>query len=292
MSEKSFAGSRSANLTRALNELRNGWEQAVWLESPNVPTELFHYCGVDAFHSIVSHRTLWLSDVLTMNDSSEILYARDVLDEALSSYNPHPTWLPERMTGQSSWGAPLYVSCFCEAGNLLSQWRGYGAGGGGFAIGFDFERLKEHARKNQTTLFRMLYDPEVQKKLPLRLIRNACETASRYDLQCDEYREFSENFIALFSMYLPQLKDPSFREELEWRLMISGPDDPKFRPAHGIIVPYVELAEIPGNAFKSVTLGPTMEPKFGLRPTKLFLESNEMEHVEVRSSKIRLRALA
>jgi hypothetical protein len=29
------------------------------------------------------------------------------------------------------------LACFCDRDNLLSQWREYGAGGDGFALGFD-----------------------------------------------------------------------------------------------------------------------------------------------------------
>ena len=31
-----------------------------------------------------------------------------------------------------------FVSCFCQSGNLLSQWRAYADKGGGYCIGFDF----------------------------------------------------------------------------------------------------------------------------------------------------------
>ena len=33
-------------------------------------------------------------------------------------------------------------ACFCEKGDLLSQWRGYAGGTGGFAIGIDRDGLK------------------------------------------------------------------------------------------------------------------------------------------------------
>src|SRR5208283_3801418 len=70
----SFLG-RSPTLSRALDELRRAWEEAAWLESQHAPPELFHYCRVGDFHGITTKRTLWLSDVLTLNDASEMLYA-------------------------------------------------------------------------------------------------------------------------------------------------------------------------------------------------------------------------
>jgi len=89
-----------------------------------------------------------------------------------------------------------------------------------------------------------------------------------------------------------QMKNPAFKEELEWRLLRIGVNEmSKFRTTRGIIVPYLELPNIPPDVFKSVTLGPAIEPKFGFRPTKLFLGSHGMAHVEVRQSEIPLRAV-
>jgi hypothetical protein len=37
--------------------------------------------------------------------------------------------------------ADLYLTCFCEEGDLLSQWRGYGGNDGRYCIQFDASRL-------------------------------------------------------------------------------------------------------------------------------------------------------
>ena len=36
---------------------------------------------------------------------------------------------------------PAFIASFTEDGDLLSQWRGYGAGGDGVSIGFDLNKL-------------------------------------------------------------------------------------------------------------------------------------------------------
>jgi hypothetical protein len=46
---------------------------------------------------------------------------------------------------------PVYITCFCEDGDLLSQWRGY-ADPGGYAIGFDAAELEECVREYRTCL--------------------------------------------------------------------------------------------------------------------------------------------
>jgi hypothetical protein len=189
----------------------------------------------------------------------------------------------------------MYVSCFCAEGDLLSQWRGYGAQGGGFAIGFDVSRLSQHCEeKNRSTRpIPLIYDNKEQRRPVLNLTVRANEIAVKYDLKPSELVDFSNEFIFRLTTYMPQMKNPLFREESEWRLLKIGPNEtPKFRAARGIIVPYLELSNIPSEVFRSVTLGPAIEPKFGLRPTKLFLESHGMAHVEVRQSEIPLRVVA
>ncbi|MDP5226147.1 MULTISPECIES: hypothetical protein [Arthrobacter] len=47
---------------------------------------------------------------------------------------------PDHLRGDSTLSA--YVACFCGDVDLLSQWRGYGGGIGGFSIGFARERLE------------------------------------------------------------------------------------------------------------------------------------------------------
>jgi Protein of unknown function (DUF2971) len=286
------------SLAAAKKDLEAAWQEESWPEPGHGPTELFHYCGVDGFHGIVTKSKLWLSDILTLNDASEMLYARTIVDEVLRSQHSPPLWLPKGMTsesefldGTSSWR--MYVSCFCAEGDLLSQWRGYGARGGGIAIGFDLLRLKNHCLATGiTNPFPMIYDKEEQRRPVLNLVRRACEIAAKRDLKADEWPDFTEEFIFRLTTYMPQMKNPAFSEESEWRLLKISPDEtPKFRPARGIIVPYLELP-IPSDVLKSVTLGPAIEPKFGLRPTKLFLESHGMRHVQVRQSQVPLRVVA
>jgi hypothetical protein len=98
----------------------------------------------------------------------------------------------------------------------------------------------------------------------------------------------------LLFQYTLGMKNTSFSEEKEWRFLQVSPNQNsvKFRPIRGAIVPYLELSGIPPDVFGSVTLGPAVDPKFGIEPMKLFLKCNQLEHVKVRPSRIPLRALA
>lgn len=288
-----------SSLAAAKEDLKAAWLEESLPEPEHPPAELFHYCGVDGFYGIVTNKTLWLSDVFTLNDASEMLYARAIVDEVLRSQDSRPAWLPKGMIIESEfldvaskWR--MYVSCFCAEGDLLSQWRGYGAQGGGFAIGFDRLRLRNYCQNNDiTNPLPLIYDKEEQRRPVLNLTRRACEIAAKHDLKANDFQDFNNAFTFHLTTYMPQIKNPAFKEESEWRLLRTGSNEtPKFRPVRGIIVPYLELSNIPSDVFRSVTLGPAVEPEFALRPTKLFLESHGMTHVEVRQSQIPLRVVA
>ena len=38
-------------------------------------------------------------------------------------------------------GYDVFVSCYCETDDLVSQWRGYGGGGSGYSIGFPWRDI-------------------------------------------------------------------------------------------------------------------------------------------------------
>ena len=60
-----------------------------------------------------------------------------------------------------------YIACFCENGDLLSQWRGYGAIGNGYALGFAAKHVGMTDRPSnntpQTRSRTVIYDQKKQK---------------------------------------------------------------------------------------------------------------------------------
>jgi hypothetical protein len=289
---------RESPLEGAKKELVSAWHEAPWPEAVGDPDQLFHYCSADGLYGIVTGRSLWLSEIRTLNDESEMLYGREVVDRVLRSQNPRPAWLPKGMASKSGFlefvsSSRMYVGCFCSEGDLLSQWRAYGARGSGFAIGFSRQLLEEHCRGNDVAgPFRVVYDKNGQTKVVRTFVQRAKEIAAKHGLGVNEYRGYSEEFMFWLTAFMPAMKNPSFSEEKEWRLFRIHPEGtPEFRPTHGAIIPYLTMSNIPPRVFSSVILGPTVEPDFGLRPMKLFLEHNRLEHVEVRRSQVPLRAL-
>ncbi len=287
---------RETPLESAKKELLTVWREEFWPEPVGAPDQLFHYCSADGLYGIVTGRSVWLSDILTLNDASEMVHASEVVDEVLRSQNPRPAWLPT--VSKSGFlefvsSSGMYVGCFCSEGDLLSQWRAYGARGGGFAIGFNQQLLKEHCGSNDVAgPLPLVYDKDQQRERLGSFVRRAKDIPARHNLGVNDYRDFREEFMFRLTTFMPQMKNPSFSEEKEWRLFRIQPDGtPEFRPAHGIIIPYLALSNIPLAVFSSVILGPTAEPEFGRRALNLFLERYQLGHVEVRRSQIPHRVL-
>ena len=76
------------------------------------------------------------ADAAAPTDSNDLGpdYTRAVLLRSVADH-----LIPTGFITNREWHT-LYATCFCEHGDLLSQWRGYGAGGG-FAIGFSRQGL-------------------------------------------------------------------------------------------------------------------------------------------------------
>src|SRR4030095_10743470 len=112
----------------------------------NRPEILYHYTTAHGLLGILQSGELWASNSRWMNDPSEILYASQPLRRvALDEISVCKRQFEHDFKGLeqciTNWlddyenNARVYVSCFCKDGDLLSQWRGYGAYGGGYAVG-------------------------------------------------------------------------------------------------------------------------------------------------------------
>jgi hypothetical protein len=68
-----------------------------------------------------------------------------------------------------------YVVCFCQHNNLLSQWRTYGADGGGYSMEFGFPSplppgTSSDFRCRQIFLAKVTYEPDEQRGLLNKLL--------------------------------------------------------------------------------------------------------------------------
>jgi hypothetical protein len=143
------------------------------------PESLFHYTDTAGLLGILQEEPkLWASDVRFMNDAQELIYAMAAVVEGIKTMSS-PTlrgdhWAHELgdravetfekykgfvLDEVAAGNLGVYVVCFCESGNLLSQWRGYGKNDG-YAIEFRSDALQDAhkdigAYPEATGLFRL-----------------------------------------------------------------------------------------------------------------------------------------
>ena len=218
------------------------------LENLNVPQTLYHYCGLNAFESIIKNHSIWLTDVQQSNDYTEIEWIYKHIEEYCSQLaegsdesgakgetagekmNAMPT---DNMRQTSSLMRSVkddkilqtFAFCMSAEGDQLSQWRGYADDGNGVAIGFKgqaFQPFLFCAGHNMGKLFNLAkiqYDEVSEEALQTLLPKWNAELRN----SAHEYRAEAVTMGILLYEYAAIYKNPAFNEEKEWRLFAQIP---------------------------------------------------------------------
>ena len=239
---------------------------------------LYHYCGLEAFLSIIKNSTLWLSDIRKSNDYLECVYCRDKINEKIRGFLEDDKEALEawdfgyNINSDLSMDMISYVACFSENKDQLSQWRGYADNGAGIAVGFSresFADLKE-AAPSHISFRKVIYDEKEQEKFIERIARESIKAMETKPV-AQVAAELNQNYRLQF----PVLKNASFEEEAEWRIIFN--DSFSKRKRHvgknilfsGIrytvrekrLVSYIEMdfSKLKHNAIKEIWIGPKAE---------------------------------
>jgi hypothetical protein len=248
---------------------------------------LFHYTSTEGFKGIIEKNELWATFAYFLNDSKEILYGCRILKEALDEWmssNPRPESALSRSLAEQLKGAfgdaflnmkvvrPIFLSCFCEDDNLLSQWRAYGKSGG-YSLGFQVPAADPvwglGFKPEPTTLTAVWAKVEYNENdqlnrcksildsiLPLfddPAIVNAIAEIGPHP-QCG-YSVIFRRMVDLLLEEVVSFKSEAFASEKEWRVVVrqrerikQGEDDGskivkpyQFRIRDGMLIPYVRL---------------------------------------------------
>lgn len=203
----------------------------------------YYYCSLNTFLNIIRNKQIYLSDPLKMNDSSEITWYLDRLnDETIASdqeleeskstfdmmkmrscLNFTHEELMEVLNskGQSS----VYISCFSKEPDLLSQWRAYAEDGRGVSIGFNLEEL---GKPSNILIREVLYTNDVvygDIESDVECVADEISVViseEKITMKEEQIRVFLHELIPVLIRY----KNPAFEEEREIRLIYC--DDMKF----------------------------------------------------------------
>ena len=290
---------------------------AAWTEKPGAlldvssgesPDGLFHYTDSAGMDGIIRSGVLWASDYRFLNDQEELVYAKEAfvgalreltvpsshvvaLDEATArhdqeTFSDYIAAVEDNLVSDTF---AVFVSCFCESPDLLSQWRAYGRDGG-YCIEIDASHLREAAAQytigSAAGLLRVRYGVENAGDV----VAAAMEAARTDDLAhpC----VFAHYAAVRLTHLLASINHPGFAEEHEWRLVVSHEyddvDDIDFRHSPLGPIPYIKIP-LGQEAIRSVTIGPGKQSQLRATATSRFLCHMGID-AEVKSSVIPVRA--
>jgi hypothetical protein len=254
-----------------------------------LPTTLYHYTTPAGFKGIIESGVLRATHISYTNDGIELLHAVEVARSCLRDREQTATAQQEKtllaaievnLTNTTAFNTmPIFISCFCDDGDLLSQWRGYGLREGGIAIGFDARKILAGIGTWpwRPYLVPVLYKDVDQRLLGTELIAGI---ALEYDRilkprsVTDPSAHVSDYLTkcGLASTYLGALfKHRGFAQENEWRLIYTPKNrtEVKFLAKATHLSPFVELPigtrreEQPDTKQKPPDLLPITEVWFG-----------------------------
>ena len=228
-----------------------------------------------------------------MNDVSEMSYAIGVTREVLSKREDHAARLADlwsKLENKLHEWQP-HVFCLSAGQDLLSQWRAYGSGGRGFAIGFDLERLRAWGLETGSfALFPIEYSQAHQATMITSFVDASVQIERKGGLDGEIGTSFwFEVFMRLFGL-LTCFKREHFSDEREWRAFtLASEAQLKFRPIRGAVVPYIELP-FPQDAVTAVIRGPSLDDSFS-DSLRLFLNHFGLGSARIGASNIPFREL-
>lgn len=290
-------------------------------KAPNV---VWHYTDAGGVRGIVGELELWATDALFMNDASELQLIQGLFHEMVLDFEFTNERLPDpgerRAVIQAFDGAisafqedpGVYAVCFCEDGDLLSQWNTYGRGGGGYSLGLDSKALAalDPAVVGELDFFQVIYDRYEQRIAVYRFVEVAINVIDLYfehhpDKPRIEILNLAGECLAqLAQWFSARVKDAAFEQEREWRLIYRHKLDRnevasyprEFRSTDRGLIPYVRLPlgdlhkKLRGEVFplEEVKIGPTAREDLAARALSYLLKDSGFD-ITASSSKIPLR---
>ena len=240
--------------------------------------KLYHYCSTDTFFKILNSKTIWMSDIFSMNDYLEFIWFFEIIKKHKESkfYDMVFRIIQEKLNNENF----VFISCFSEESDLLSQWRGYSDDGKGFSIGFNKSILEQ------------LGSLEKIQYCSLSSVPQTITDEINIDLSGEiGLARLSFEYNQLIEKYAPIVKNHKFSEESEWRIIEKIPkksdlSNIEWRNSSDKVVPYIEK-HFEKELISEIIIGPKNHTT--IENMELFLKSVGFENVSVIKSEISYR---
>ncbi len=249
---------------------------------------LWHYTTGSTLISIFESMSLYSTQLSCLNDSTELRYASKHFQNALRAARAEITstglaadlldgaleYFKEDPDAPFQAGVFHFVTCFSADRDDLGQWRGYGTGENGYAIGF---RARDLVGVRDAIVIRVNYDCAQHERLARRIVDEIVRT---FEEAMRKYSPtapvaFGTEFLGAWDEAIvhiaPSVKDPGFKGERECRIVKTLHADElsqlKFIQKSTMMTRHLPIKPPAGNAFTpyrlpiaEVIVGPCRHP--------------------------------
>jgi hypothetical protein len=223
------------------------------LESAPPPEILYHYTDESGLRGILASGQLWLTDILALNDPSELTHGLTHASQILSvkaADGPPESRLFARdfdgfiRAGKLQRSGEYFSASFSSQGDDLNQWRAYADNARGFALGFDAKLLEELFLNEPgapiLSTFPVSYDDARLMSIDQQLIDQMFPLISLprgRGLPKDAINGFMGELFSLMAVHALHaglhFKHEAYRHESEYRfLRVYPPEQPSVRLKH------------------------------------------------------------
>lgn len=193
---------------------------------------LCHYTSAEGLRGIVSGSSIRFSDVMFLNDGSEVHYGNEMLRRLLGDFmsgKPEgERQVADRLMAMVERDAATdrpIVFCLSSKPNLLNQWRDYGKDVVPYCIEFIPQALVDGSWTYQAVAIKLIYNQDTQVRLLTELMSqlyNEVKQSEFSGLEPEGQEQVLSGLVIELRLLLLHYKDPAFQAEDEWRLVSFG----------------------------------------------------------------------
>lgn len=286
--------SRDAGLILLFKQSEWNWLMASGVEAPE---NVYHYTTALGFAGILLASTLRATNFSFLNDPSEVQYGRDLALGLLGKLGRTGPRENQRLIFDTLDAfmqkvvSESYVSCFTELSDDLSQWRAYGTSAmERYCIGFDAKQLSSVFSTRPGGRFaKVIYDVQQQDERISSVLMRAANFVEKNAIEPNNRREVAEAVADVIAWVLPELKNPAYKHEAEWRVIRWHDNLPhdslSFETSRGVLRPFLPVSLSPLPITSVQVMAPTRKHA-ALKATDMLLRTANISSAVIGHSKV------
>lgn len=259
------------------------------------PAILYHYTKPAGLRGILRSEDVVFraSNIFYLNDASEFLASLVIIQELLKNFLLDPAAYVDgkvaidkddrffvecarsdlKTLGELPSGNQFFVACFSSSKDDLGQWRAYGRGEGGLAIGLNGQSLREEVGRIGGFLLPVIYyggSTRAQRYVDAvnrSIIDITLDAAATYKVAVEAviggsqknrvYKTAFLNWFESVGLLMCVIKNPGFVVEKEWRIIVRRElIDVDFLDTSYFLKPYCEIHLNKDQLVREVGIGP------------------------------------